>query len=166
MALSNSSLALLTALFAVCGLVLPPLYSFLVPTSVSVLGTTEDQHLLVLVTNRTRTAVYLERAELSAATLPQGPYALSPVGEDGAFVDRDRKAFPPGSTSVRLRPSNSLVLDHPPDASTAFTLHVGIQPSRPWSREQIMLTSIQDFACTWGDNCTLTPEASIDGGRE
>jgi hypothetical protein len=166
MEFSSSTLALLTALIAVSGLVLPTLHAFLWPTSVSFHGTTEDHHLLVLVTNRTGSEIYLEKVELSGGLLPQGPHELAPVGEDDRFVDKNRIPFAPGeSTSLRLRPKDGLDLDGVPDSRTAFELRVDVSPDRIWSRHVKVLTGIAEFVCAWDIEhpCRSKAESPAEG---
>lgn len=149
MAFSTGTLALLTALLAVGGLVLPPLHAFLVPASLSVLGTTEDGHLLVQVTNRTGADVYIGSAELSGSLLGGGPYALKPAGDEGGFVERDQAPIPSGSNTLRLRPTRGLVLTGTPDPDTRFTLELAVRPGRAWSPKTLTLVGMHDFVCTW-----------------
>lgn len=168
MSFSNSTLALLTALFAVGGLILPGVHAFLVPASVAVLGTTEDRELLVQVTNRTDADLYLAKAELSGDLLPEGPYALNPVGDEGGYLDRDEKPIPPGPHTIRLRPTRTLSLTGPPAPRTPFTLDLAVQPGRRWSGKVLQVHGLEDFMCKWGDLDPCRPpetEASTKGAE-
>lgn len=168
MSFSNSTLALLTALFAVGGLVLPGVHAFLVPASVSVLGTTEDRELLVQVTNRTDADLYLAKAELSGDLLPEGPYALNPVGNEGGYLDRDERPIPPGPHTIRLRPTRTLSLSGTPGPRTPFTLDLAAQPGRRWSGKVLQVHGLEDFMCKWGNLDPCGPpetEASTEGAE-
>jgi len=142
---SDTFLALLTALFAVVAVAWPSVRSFISPVSIYYLGLTSNgTHLRFLVTNQTDNPVYLREAKLKSAVLDSsGSQKWTITMQSESSRPLTEAPIPPGTHPIELRPTN---LDPTNDASptTQFQLNLDFQPAL-FQPDPVELRNISQF---------------------